>query len=174
MAKRELLVGSGRCCAGLHLYALSMLWPLPETPSPLCPENIFIWPMSPSRLSWCTHSSLKPSSQCLVSLCPFLSHSMMMNSCLRISSMYQASVNVCCLRGWLMVGELSDLPGILSWPWPIFSHQLWPQCGCLLHIWMLSLWVKAKWIWAPYFLVSICGRQNNGSSKNVLIPGICK
>ena len=47
---------------------------------------------------WCLH-------QCFVSLCPLLSHPMTTDSCLRISSMYQASVNHAVWVGaWWLVG----------------------------------------------------------------------
>ena len=66
------------------------------------------------------------------------------------------------LFGWVLDGwwaEWFARASVLAMN-PIFS---W--CSCLLHVWMLSLWVKAKWIWVPYILVSICGRQKMPPSK---------
>lgn len=102
MAKRDLLANTGTCCASLYLYTLSTLCPLPETLSRLCPENI-IWPLLQESADvttslWCLH-------QCFVSLCRLLSHPMTRDSCLRISSMHQASVNHAVWVGaWWLVG----------------------------------------------------------------------
>lgn len=47
----------------------------------------------------CAHSSMKPSSQGLVSSCPSLSDPKMTDTCLRSSTRCQESVNVGCLAG---------------------------------------------------------------------------
>ena len=108
--------------AGLHLYALLLLCPLPEMPSLLCltNEHLGMTCVSKSQLMCPLLSEHFTAVSCLFRSISLIPHD---ESQLSQNRSYIAGISKCVSSdGWLMVCRLSDLSRVLPRLWPTFSQ----------------------------------------------------